>query len=83
MISAAIYAAEATSFVQGTPPHLIPTPTTPTGQPLVTQAERELADVKRKQDEDRRSDLFDLSQALRPPDHVEQRDRDRDSRSER
>jgi hypothetical protein len=78
LISAAIYTAEAVSMGQGTPPHVIPTPTTPSGQPLITNEQREWADVKAKQDKDR---AFQIENAIRPPEQVEQRDRD--SRPER
>jgi hypothetical protein len=80
VILTAVYAAEAISTVQGAPPRLISTPTTPAGRPLITQEERDLADVKRKEDEDR---LFDLGRAPRPPDQVEYRDRERDRGPER
>ncbi|MEU8007720.1 hypothetical protein AB0B66_41730 [Catellatospora sp. NPDC049111] len=78
IVTAVIVSAEALATVQGELPHLFPTPTLPSGRPLVTQEERDLADHKKKLDEDRQ---FDFTRPVPRPEQVEQRFHD--SRPER
>ncbi|TYB38304.1 hypothetical protein FXF50_11720 [Micromonospora sp. AP08] len=78
VIAAAIYTAEVLSAGQEHLPQHFPTPTLPSGRPLLTQEERDLAAVKQKQDEDR---LFDFTRPVHAPEQVEQRPREQ--RSER